>query len=65
MSLFSWLPGGVSDAEVRSEVWSLGVRHRGEPLAGAIEELKAGDLSAERSQLLQACIRKLKQSKSV
>ena len=64
MSLFSWLPGSVSDAEVRSEVWSLGVRHRGEPLTGALAELKAGDLSAERAQLLQACVRKLKQSKS-
>lgn len=63
MSLFSWLPGGASDAEVRSEVWSLGVRHRGEPLAGALAELKGGGLSPERAQLLQACVRKLKQSR--
>jgi hypothetical protein len=62
MSLFSWLPGGASEAEVRSEVWSLGVRHAGEPLSGALAELKAGGLSAERAQLLQACVRKLKQS---
>jgi len=60
MSLFSWLPGGATDAEIRSEVWDLGVRHRGEPLAGALAELKAADLSAARSQLLQACVRKLR-----
>ena len=63
MSLFSWLPGGASDAEVRSEVWSLGVRHAGEPLAGALAELKAGGLSAERAQLLQACVRQLKKAR--
>ena len=61
MSLFSWMGvGGASEADVRSEVWSLGARHRGEPLAGALEELKAGDLSAERAQLLRACVRKLR-----
>jgi hypothetical protein len=64
MSLFSWLPSGASDADVRSEVWKLGVRHRGEPLQGALAELKAGGLSTERAQLLQACVRKLKTSKS-
>ncbi|HEX3367374.1 hypothetical protein [Phenylobacterium sp.] len=64
MSLFSWLPTGASEAEVRSEVWSLGVRHRGEPLEGALSELKAGGLSSERAQLLQACVRKLKQARS-
>ena len=69
MSLFSWLPeswamGGASAADVRAEVWRLGVRHRGEPLVGAQAELKAGGLSAERAQLLQACVRKLKQAPS-
>jgi hypothetical protein len=63
MSLFSWMnAGGVSEADVRSEVWSLGARHRGEPLAGALEELKASGLSAERAQLLRACVRKLRQA---
>jgi hypothetical protein len=67
MSLFSWLPeswsmGGASDADVRAEVWKLGVRHHGEPLTGAQAELKAGGLSAERTQLLQACVRKLKRA---
>ncbi|WP_372786339.1 hypothetical protein [Phenylobacterium sp.] len=63
MSLFSWMTtGGVSEADVRSEVWKLGARHRGEPLAGAIEELKASDLSTERAQLLRACVRKLRKA---
>jgi hypothetical protein len=62
MSLFSWLPSGASEADVRSEVWNLGVRHRGEPLAGALAELKAGGLSSERAQLLQACVRQLKKT---
>ena len=52
-----------SDAEVRSEVWSLGVRHRGEALDGALAELKAGGLSTERAQLLQACVRQMKKKR--
>jgi hypothetical protein len=63
MSLFSWLPSGPSDADVRSEVWKLGVRHRGEPLDGALAELKTGGLSAERAQLLQACVRQMKKKR--
>jgi hypothetical protein len=67
MNLFSWLPeswslAGASAADVRAEVWKLGVRHRGEPLAGAQAELKTGGLSAERAQLLQACVRELKRA---
>jgi hypothetical protein len=67
MNLFSWLPeswaiAGASAADVRAEVWKLGVRYRGEPLVGAQAELKAGGLSAERAQLLQACVRKLKRA---
>lgn len=62
MSLFSWMSGagGVSEADVRSEVWKLGARHLGEPLAGALAELKEGGLSAERTQLLNACVRSLR-----
>lgn len=63
MNLLSWLTGGANEADVRAEVWSLGVRHHGEPLEGALGELKAGGLSSERAQLLQACVRKLKQSR--
>jgi hypothetical protein len=63
MGLFSWLgASGVSEADIRSEVWSLGARHRGEPLAGALEELQASDLSAERAQLLRACVKTLRRA---
>ena len=63
MGILSWLgAGGVTEADIRSEVWSLGARHRGEPLAGALEELKASDLSPERTQLLRACVRNLRKA---
>jgi len=64
MSLFSWMSGagGASEADVRSEIWKLGARHMGEPLAGALEELKAGGLSAERAQLLNACVKSLRKA---
>lgn len=63
MSLFSWMgAGGASEADVRSEVWKLGARHHGEPLAGALEELQAEGLSPERAQLLRACVRKLRKA---
>ncbi|MDZ4370729.1 MAG: hypothetical protein U1C74_04820 [Phenylobacterium sp.] len=60
MSLLSWLSGArISEAEIRSEIWKLGGRHRGSPLEGAIDELKADDLPAHQAQLLRACIRRL------
>lgn len=61
MNLGSWFQGGggISDAEVRAEIWSLGSRHLGEPLNGAVDELNAPDLSPRRAQLLRACVRKL------
>jgi hypothetical protein len=49
-----------SEAEVRAEIWSLGTRHLGWPLEGAIDELKAADLTPGRAQLLRACVRELK-----
>jgi hypothetical protein len=56
-----WLPGAaVSEREVRTEIWRLGTRHRGRPLEGALDELKAPGLSTSRAQLLRACVRKLK-----
>jgi len=58
--MFGWLGGGpVSDAAVRAEIWSLGVRHHGWPLEGALEELKSAGLGAGRANLLRACVRKL------
>lgn len=59
-SLFSWRPGPrVTDAEIRAEIWSLGARHRGWPLEGALDELKTPGLPAHRASLLRACIGKL------
>ncbi|MBW8813001.1 MAG: hypothetical protein JF588_06205 [Caulobacterales bacterium] len=63
MRLFSWFSlSAVTDAEVRSEIWSLGTRHRGQPLEGALDELRAEDLPPARALLLRACVRKLKRA---
>lgn len=60
MGLASWFRrASVSDADVRSEIWRLGTRHRGWPLEGALEELKARDLPARQEMILRACVRKL------
>lgn len=60
MGLFSWFDSlDVSEAEVRAEIWSLGTRHRGFPLEGALGELKARGVAPHRALLLRACIRKL------
>lgn len=50
----------VAAAEVRAEIWRLGVRHVGWPLEGALEELKEPGLPVERAVLLRACVEKLK-----
>lgn len=61
MGVLSWLRGfSITEADVRSEVWRLGARHRGLPLDGALEELKAPGLTPERAELLRACVRKLR-----
>ena len=61
MRFSSWIPApGPTEAEVRAEIWRLGGRYRGEPLRGALDELKGVDLTAERTRLLQACIRRLR-----
>jgi hypothetical protein len=49
-----------SEAEVRAEIWSLGTRHRGAPLQGALGELKAPNLAKARAQLLRACVWELR-----
>jgi hypothetical protein len=60
MSVLSWLlRSSITEAEVRAEIWSLGTRHLGWPLEGALDELKAPGLSTERTLLLRACIQKL------
>jgi hypothetical protein len=61
MGLFSWFSTlAPSAAEIRAEVWKLGVRHRGEPLAGALQELK--DASPSRAVLLRACVQELRRA---
>jgi hypothetical protein len=61
VSLLSWFRGGgVSEQDVRSEVWRLGSRHMGAPLEGALQELQNPDLSVQQAELLRACVRKLR-----
>lgn len=61
MSLFSrFLRPRAAEQEVRAEIWRLGSRHLGEPLKGALSELKDPHVSVERAVLLRACIHKLK-----
>jgi hypothetical protein len=61
MSLSSWWRNAFpSEAAVRAEIWSLGARHLGWPLEGALNELKAANLRPARAQLLRACVRELK-----
>jgi len=63
VSLFGWLTGGsVSAAEVRAEVWKLGVRHRGEPLRGALRELDACAVFSHRAALLRACVQHIRRA---
>jgi len=61
MTLSSWWREVMpSEAAVRSEIWSLGARHRGSPLGGALGELKEANLTPARAQLLRACVRELR-----
>jgi hypothetical protein len=60
VSLFGWLKPSISEAEVRAEIWSLGQRHLGWPLEGALKELEAGDVDPARANLLRACVRQLR-----
>ena len=50
----------VSAAAIRAEIFFLGGRHQGEPLRGAIEELKAPGLERDRMKLLEAVVRHLR-----
>jgi hypothetical protein len=59
MGWLSWL-AAPSEAEVRAEVWSLGVRHHGEPLDGALKELREPRLTPARAALLRMCVQQLR-----
>ena len=61
MGILNWFSSlAPSTAEVRAEVWSLGVRHRGEALEGALRELKDRSLAPGRAALLRACVQQLR-----
>ncbi|TAJ72707.1 MAG: hypothetical protein EPO51_08010 [Phenylobacterium sp.] len=61
MNLLSMLfRPAVADAEVRAEIWRLGVRHVGWPLEGALNELREPNLPMGRAVLLRACVDKMK-----
>lgn len=63
MSVADWLRrrAGPDAAQIRAEIWSLGNRHHGFPLEGALKELGAAQaLAPERSRLLHACVRSLR-----
>jgi hypothetical protein len=61
MGLLDWLSSLVpSSAEIRAEVWKLGVRHHGQALAGALIELRDTSVPAARTALLRACVRQLR-----
>jgi hypothetical protein len=61
MNLFSMIfRPRAADAEVRAEIWRLGVRHVGWPLEGALEELREPNLPLDRTVLLRACVDKLR-----
>jgi hypothetical protein len=60
VSLSAWLSSAsVTEAQIRAEIWSLGVRHHGWPLEGAREELAEKAIADDRAALLRACVRKL------
>jgi hypothetical protein len=50
---------GVTPAAIRSEIFFLGARHRGDALGGAREELKSRRLDLDRSRLLRAVVDQL------
>ena len=63
MSLLTYVTGlfapVVTPAAIRSEIYFLGTRHRGEALSGAREELKSPNLDTGRARLLRAVVDQL------
>jgi hypothetical protein len=52
----------VTPQDIRSEIYFLGSRHKGDALAGAMSELESG-VGPERRRLLQGVVSHLKRSK--
>ena len=60
LALFARLREPAITAEsIRSEIFFLGSRHQGEPLRGALEELKSAGLPPRRTRLLRAVVQQL------
>lgn len=57
-------PSGVTTVKLRQEIFALGGRHLGDPLAGALLELKDPELTPERRSLLRAVVAHLSAGKS-
>lgn len=49
-------PAPLASGKLRQEIFALGDRHRGDPLAGARRELTDPDLTPERRALLRAVV---------
>ena len=61
MGLLTWVSNLLpSPAEIRAEVWSLGVRHHGHALDGALKELGEPSVAPARAALLRACVQQLR-----
>jgi hypothetical protein len=63
MGMLNWIASlAPSPAEVRAEVWRLGVRHHGYALDGAMKELAEAPVSPARAALLRACVQHLRRA---
>ena len=61
----SWPFSTIAPQALRSEIFQLGGRHFGEPLAGAVLELADASLSSDRRRLLEAVVRQLRPEETV
>ena len=59
----SLMAPAVTPAAIRSEIYFLGSRYRGEALSGAEAELRSQGLSPVRSRLLRAVVHQLKRQR--
>ena len=56
----NWPLSTIAPQALRSEIFQLGGRHFGEPLAGAMLELADVSISRDRRRLLEAVVRELR-----
>jgi hypothetical protein len=55
---------GPPTQEVRAEIWSLGARHRGEVVEGAMLELTFPNITHARARLLRAVIKQSREDEA-